>query len=121
MIGEEAAAADPAIHGLWAEDAPVWVIDPVDGTWNFSEGRGISGQWSPSCRAEAIEAAWINDPLGSDRLEREAAGGSPPRGFFILWTSAGWAEPGADGHPVTKPGTHGLMPRAHRGRAPFPT
>jgi fructose-1,6-bisphosphatase/inositol monophosphatase family enzyme len=76
VIGEEAAAADPAILGLLAHDAPVWVIDPVDGTWNFSEGRRHFGTMVALVRAERIEAAWIHDPLGGDTAVAEAGAGA---------------------------------------------
>ena len=66
VIGEEAAAADPSILGLLEQPAPVWVIDPVDGTWNFSEGRRHFGTMVALVRNDQIEAAWIHDPLGGD-------------------------------------------------------
>src|SRR5258706_1538626 len=39
VLGEEAAAEDEGLFGLLAGDAPVWIIDPVDGTINFAHGR----------------------------------------------------------------------------------
>lgn len=38
VIGEEAAFADPALFDVLHGDAPVWVIDPIDGTANFVKG-----------------------------------------------------------------------------------
>ncbi|MBM3573671.1 MAG: inositol monophosphatase, partial [Alphaproteobacteria bacterium] len=38
VIGEEAASADPTVLNRLAGEAPVWLIDSVDGTLNFSEG-----------------------------------------------------------------------------------
>ncbi|WNI18599.1 inositol monophosphatase family protein [Actinacidiphila sp. ITFR-21] len=43
VVGEEAVSADPALLELLRGDAPVWVIDPVDGTSAFVRGdRGFS-------------------------------------------------------------------------------
>lgn len=38
-IGEEAIEADPSILKALDGDAPVWLIDPVDGTSNFAAGK----------------------------------------------------------------------------------
>ena len=35
-VGEEAVAADPTVQAALDGDAPVWVIDPIDGTHNFA-------------------------------------------------------------------------------------
>ncbi len=39
IIGEEAVAKDPNLLELLKGDKPVWVIDPIDGTYNFTHGR----------------------------------------------------------------------------------
>ncbi|MGP3982240.1 inositol monophosphatase family protein [Streptomyces sp. KR80] len=38
VVGEEAVHADPAVLGALHGDAPVWIIDPVDGTRQFVHG-----------------------------------------------------------------------------------
>lgn len=38
VVGEEAVAADAAVLQKMQGDAPVWVIDPLDGTYNFAHG-----------------------------------------------------------------------------------
>ena len=76
VIGEEAAAADPALLDLLAQSAPVWVIDPVDGTWNFSEGRRHFATMVALVRNDRIEAAWIHDPLGGATAVAEAGAGA---------------------------------------------
>ena len=73
VIGEEAAAADPAVHHLMAGDDPVWVIDPLDGTSNFVAGRAAFGVivalvlrgetrmgWIHAAIAECGSGAWLN-------------------------------------------------------------
>src|SRR5512138_204235 len=34
-VGEEAVAEEPAVLAALDGDAPVWIIDPIDGTHNF--------------------------------------------------------------------------------------
>ncbi|MET9346238.1 inositol monophosphatase family protein [Streptomyces termitum] len=38
VVGEEAVHADPAVYGALHGDAPVWIVDPVDGTRQFVHG-----------------------------------------------------------------------------------
>lgn len=39
VVGEEAVHADPQVLHRFRAEAPVWVIDPVDGTANYAAGR----------------------------------------------------------------------------------
>lgn len=43
VVGEEAVAKDESVLGLLASDRPVWVIDPIDGTYNYAHGRSRFG------------------------------------------------------------------------------
>jgi fructose-1,6-bisphosphatase/inositol monophosphatase family enzyme len=85
IIGEEASANDPSlIESL--DDGLVWLIDPIDGTSNFAEGRPPFaimvallndgerlGAWmydpvsNRLCAAWRREGAWINDELVTAR------------------------------------------------------
>ncbi|QHA07720.1 inositol monophosphatase [Streptomyces broussonetiae] len=38
VVGEEAVHANPATYGALQGDAPVWIVDPVDGTRQFVHG-----------------------------------------------------------------------------------
>jgi fructose-1,6-bisphosphatase/inositol monophosphatase family enzyme len=38
VVGEEAVHADPSVNGALRGDAPVWIVDPVDGTRQFVHG-----------------------------------------------------------------------------------
>ncbi|MFF7611486.1 inositol monophosphatase family protein [Streptomyces lavendulae] len=38
VVGEEAVHADPHVYGALRGDAPVWIVDPVDGTRQFVNG-----------------------------------------------------------------------------------
>jgi len=63
VVGEEAAAADPGLLEQLASARSAWVIDPIDGTSNFAEGRPLFGVMVALLdRGEPI-AAWIHDPV----------------------------------------------------------
>lgn len=98
VVGEEAVSADPAVLDLLHGDAPVWVVDPVDGTAAFVRGDdGFATLVALVHRGEPL-ASWTYAPirglfatavrghgahLGGTRL-RTAAGGDGP---LRLWTS----------------------------------
>lgn len=74
VVGEEACAADPAILSrLTAGSDPVWIIDPVDGTSNFANGRPTFAVLLALAVAGRTVAGWIYDPLG-DRMAITQAG-----------------------------------------------
>jgi fructose-1,6-bisphosphatase/inositol monophosphatase family enzyme len=68
VVGEEGYAADAACIEHLTRAAPVWIIDPVDGTRNFAEGRGIFGVIIALAVAGETVAGWIYDPLGDDMM-----------------------------------------------------
>lgn len=43
VVGEEAVAKDRNVLNTFREEHPVWVIDPIDGTYNFKSGRSHFG------------------------------------------------------------------------------
>ncbi|MEM9967156.1 MAG: inositol monophosphatase [Pseudomonadota bacterium] len=43
VMGEEAASADPTLLDKIADAPLAFIIDPVDGTWNFAHGFGMFG------------------------------------------------------------------------------
>lgn len=43
VLGEEAAAANPALRDEAAKAELAFIIDPVDGTWNFAKGLPVFG------------------------------------------------------------------------------
>lgn len=92
IVGEEAAHADPTVLDRLG-DALCWIIDPLDGTNNFANGKppfGILialaergetiGGWiydplhQRFCAAERGQGAWIN----GDRISARPSGEAPP-------------------------------------------
>lgn len=63
VVGEEGAAADPRLLNRLLDDRPVWIIDPVDGTCNFADGRPAFAVMVALVRGGQILAAWIHDPV----------------------------------------------------------
>ncbi|HYH23503.1 MAG TPA: inositol monophosphatase family protein [Azospirillum sp.] len=64
VVGEEAASADSAVLDRLSGDAPVWVIDPVDGTLNFAAGRATFAVIVALVQGGRTVAGWIHDPCG---------------------------------------------------------
>jgi fructose-1,6-bisphosphatase/inositol monophosphatase family enzyme len=73
VIGEEAVAADATVLGRIFDDAPVWIIDPVDGTSNFAAGKPTFGIIVAYARRGETVAGWIHDPCG-DRMATAVKG-----------------------------------------------
>lgn len=73
VLGEEAVAQDPSRLGLLGGEAPVWVIDPVDGTGNFARGQPGFAVILALVEQGEVRAGWIYDPL-TDLMVVSAAG-----------------------------------------------
>ncbi|MBL8805504.1 MAG: inositol monophosphatase [Rhodospirillales bacterium] len=90
VVGEEAVAKDRAVLDRLGEPAPVWIIDPLDGTANFAGSR------TPFCSIVALAvggepvAGWIYEPLTRDMLVAERGGGARFNGQAVRLA------PGAD-------------------------
>lgn len=73
VLGEEAVYQDPQTRDVLDGDAPVWIVDPVDGTANFVRGVPKFGVIVALVRHRRTQAGWILDPL-ADRLYTARAG-----------------------------------------------
>ena len=76
IVGEEGVHLEPGLLNRLEGEAPVWLIDPVDGTANFADGR------EPFCVMVALTyrqktlAAWIYAPLRAEMTEAILGGGA---------------------------------------------
>ena len=61
VVGEEAAHADAAVLDLLT--GPCWIIDPLDGTHNFTHGKPPFGIIVALADGGETIAGWIYDPL----------------------------------------------------------
>ena len=75
-LGEEAVSRGQTDLDLLTGDSTVWVIDPVDGTQNFANGKPKFGVMVALCRRGEILAGWIYDPLTADIAVAERGGGA---------------------------------------------
>ncbi len=61
-LGEESVAEDPARLDLLSGAAPVWVIDPIDGTSNFAKSVPRFAVIVAYVVGGVVEAGWIYHP-----------------------------------------------------------
>jgi fructose-1,6-bisphosphatase/inositol monophosphatase family enzyme len=73
VLGEEAAAADPRLLDRLFGERPVWILDPVDGTANFAEGKAAFAVMLALVERNEVVAGWIHDPV-TPRTATAAAG-----------------------------------------------
>lgn len=76
VVGEEAAAADPSVMARLSSEQPVWVIDPVDGTYNFAHGEPIFAMIVALVQGGATRLGWIFLPIDAQMAMAEEGGGA---------------------------------------------
>ncbi|MFR0356226.1 inositol monophosphatase family protein [Streptomyces sediminimaris] len=93
VVGEEAVHADPATYEAIRGDAPVWIVDPVDGTRQFVHGDPGFCTLVALARRGVLLASWTYLPV-EDRLATAVRG----RGAFLdgRRLRAGAPAPGRD-------------------------
>lgn len=68
VVGEEGAEADPGVMAALGATAPVWLLDPVDGTVNFASGIPCFAVIVGLCIGGETRAGWIYDPLAGETM-----------------------------------------------------
>lgn len=75
VVGEEAVFADPDIMKRLASDGPVWIVDPIDGTWNFAHGNDAFAIIVALRYGGETVMGWICEPaLGGMAIGERRAG-----------------------------------------------
>ncbi|WP_438491511.1 inositol monophosphatase family protein [Streptomyces asiaticus] len=75
VVGEEAVHADPAVLTALGGDAPVWIVDPVDGTRQFVHGDPGFSTLVTLAHREELLASWTYAPvLGQMAIARRGGG-----------------------------------------------
>ena len=93
VVGEEAVHANPASYGAIRGDAPVWIVDPVDGTRQFVRGEAGFCTLVALAHRGTLLASWTYAPA-RDRLATAQRGkGAHLDGERLF---AGVPEPGRD-------------------------
>lgn len=107
VVGEEAVFADPSVLDWLASDDAVWIVDPIDGTWNFAHGRDafaiiVSLQFG----GETV-MGWIFEPATGILATGEHSGGAVVDGARV-----DLAQAQSSGEPVTGTAARYLYERA---------
>lgn len=76
VVGEEAAAEDPSILRALDGEAPVWLVDPVDGTKNFAAGSEDFGAMLALVVRGATVMSWIHLPCRDAMYVAESGSGA---------------------------------------------
>ncbi len=88
-LGEEAVYQDPTIKAILDTGAPVWIIDPIDGTANFARGSTAFGIIVALVSERRTVAGWIYDPLKRRLFTAEAGEGVWSEGQRLRMTPRG--------------------------------
>ncbi|MER6953380.1 inositol monophosphatase family protein [Streptomyces sp. NPDC000618] len=93
VVGEEAVHADPATYEAIQGDAPVWIVDPVDGTRQFVHGDDGFCTLVALVRHGVLHASWTYAPARDQMATAVRGGGAFLDGERLF---AGPPEPGRD-------------------------
>ncbi|MEM1379320.1 MAG: inositol monophosphatase [Pseudomonadota bacterium] len=63
VVGEEGVSLGTTSTALLKGEDPVWLVDPVDGTYNFVHGSDRFGVMVALCQRQIVEQAWIYFPV----------------------------------------------------------
>jgi fructose-1,6-bisphosphatase/inositol monophosphatase family enzyme len=91
VVGEEAVHADPTVYEALRGDAPVWIVDPIDGTRLFVRGEPGFCMLVALARYGELLASWTYAPV-SDRMAVARRGGGARLNGTVL--RPGPPEPG---------------------------
>jgi len=84
VLGEEAAALQPALYQRLSEDTDLWLVDPLDGTSNFVEGKPCFSVMVALLRGGETVASWMLDPLADKIAVAEKGSGAYWAGTRIV-------------------------------------
>lgn len=76
VVGEEAVSKDKSVLDKFREDRPVWVIDPIDGTYNFLHGRSHFGILIALVQNGVTQYGWAYDAPGNRMAWAKRGGGA---------------------------------------------
>jgi fructose-1,6-bisphosphatase/inositol monophosphatase family enzyme len=93
VIGEEAVHADPRSLEALHQAHWLWLVDPIDGTRNFVEGRDNFGVMVALLERSRTRAAWIALPGRGQMFVAEEGGGAFRDGARLRLPRAGQTGP----------------------------
>ena len=65
VIGEELAARHPSVLDKLDSDDPLWIVDPIDGTQNFTDGKTCFAMIIAFVQRGRTLAGWILEPYNN--------------------------------------------------------
>ncbi|MDD3181537.1 MAG: inositol monophosphatase [Alphaproteobacteria bacterium] len=80
VVGEEEFAQNQNVLNNFSSDAPVWTIDPVDGTKLFIAGLPYYGVIVSLSHNDQTLAAWLYDPTSREFITAEKGAGAYYKG-----------------------------------------
>lgn len=86
-LGEEEAEAGESVLERLRGEAPVWIIDPLDGTSNFAAGKSRFAVIVAYAVGGFARAGWILDPVNDRLASAEEGGGAWLDGTRVRVTS----------------------------------
>jgi fructose-1,6-bisphosphatase/inositol monophosphatase family enzyme len=92
VVGEEAVAAEPSRYEAIRGDAPVWIVDPVDGTREFVRGEPGFCTLVALVHGGLLQASWTYAPVADEMAVAVRGRGARLDGVPLR---AGAPEPGA--------------------------
>ncbi len=76
VLGEEAFFADPSIIAAFDSDAPLWIVDPLDGTRQFVGGDPNFGIIVALVQKGQTVAGWLYNPIQKEMVMGEKGAGA---------------------------------------------
>ena len=76
VVGEEAFSANRGVLGAFSSESPVWSIDPIDGTRQFTAGSTTFGVIVSLTERNQVVAGWIFDPTSNEVVTAEKGSGA---------------------------------------------
>ncbi len=76
VVGEEGVHRDPALFEKLETVDRLWILDPVDGTQNFADGKQPFTIVLAYLVDGVVRGAWIHDPVGGDTATAEDGSGA---------------------------------------------
>jgi fructose-1,6-bisphosphatase/inositol monophosphatase family enzyme len=76
VLGEEAAAADPTLFNLIQKPGDLWIIDPIDGTGNYIDGKPFFAIMVALVSSGITQASWIYQPVLQKMFFAKQGGGA---------------------------------------------
>ena len=76
VVGEEGVHRDPELLAKLETHDDLWIIDPVDGTQNFAEGKSPFAIVVAFLSGGKTRCAWIHDPIAQDTAVAEEGSGA---------------------------------------------